>query len=96
MRENDRSRNNGGGKNGVIYMGLISGPNEADDTCGKTTVTGTMDRSFTVLNFNCLLFSSRSHFDFDFTICPIYVSFFSLFIYIHYGLPFTILIFLSG
>ena len=29
-------------------MGLISGPNKADDTCGKTTVTGTMDRGFTV------------------------------------------------
>ena len=36
------------GKNSVIYMGLISGPNKADDTCGKTTVTGTMDRGFTV------------------------------------------------
>jgi hypothetical protein len=23
----------------VIYMGLISGPNKADDTCGKTTGT---------------------------------------------------------
>ena len=34
------------GKNSVIYMGLISGPNKADDTCGKTT--GTMDRGFTV------------------------------------------------
>jgi hypothetical protein len=29
-------------------MGLISGPNKADDTCGRTTVTGTMDRGFTV------------------------------------------------
>jgi hypothetical protein len=36
------------GKNSVIYMGLISGPNKADDTCGTTTVTGTMDRGFTV------------------------------------------------
>jgi hypothetical protein len=36
------------GKNSVIYMGLISGPNTADDTCGRTTVTGTMDRAFTV------------------------------------------------
>jgi hypothetical protein len=27
------------GKNSVIYMGLISGPNKADDTCGRTTVT---------------------------------------------------------
>jgi hypothetical protein len=38
------------GKNSVIYMGLISGPNKADDTCGRTTVTGTMDRGFTVYN----------------------------------------------
>jgi hypothetical protein len=36
------------GKNSVIYMRLISGPNKADDTCGPTTVTGTMDRGFTV------------------------------------------------
>jgi hypothetical protein len=36
------------GKNSVIHMGLISGPNKADDTCGPTTVTGTMDRGFTV------------------------------------------------
>jgi hypothetical protein len=53
VRENDSSRNNGGGKKyfillNVIYMGLISGPNKADDTCGRTTVTGTMDRGFTV------------------------------------------------
>jgi hypothetical protein len=37
------------GKNSVIYMGLISGPNKAEDTCGKTTVTRTMDRGSTVL-----------------------------------------------
>jgi hypothetical protein len=37
------------GKNSVIYMRLISGPNKADDTCGATTVMGTMDRGFTVL-----------------------------------------------
>jgi hypothetical protein len=36
------------GKNSVIYMGLISRPNKADDTCGRTTVTGTTDRGFTV------------------------------------------------
>jgi hypothetical protein len=47
LRENDSSRNDGGGKNGVIYMGIISGPNKADDTCGKTT--GTMERGSTVL-----------------------------------------------
>jgi hypothetical protein len=29
------------GKNSVIYMGLISGPNKTDDTCGKMTVMGT-------------------------------------------------------
>jgi hypothetical protein len=40
------------GKNSVTYMGLISGPNKADDTCGPTTVTGTMDRGFTVLYVN--------------------------------------------
>jgi hypothetical protein len=38
-------------KNSVIYMGLILGPNKADDTCGPTTVTGTMDRGFTVFTF---------------------------------------------
>jgi hypothetical protein len=54
VRENDSSRNDGGGKNSVIYMGLISGPNKANDTCGKTTVTGTMDRGFTVLVLSCL------------------------------------------
>jgi hypothetical protein len=36
------------GKNSVIYMVLISGPNKADDTCGRTSVTGTMDRGFTL------------------------------------------------
>jgi hypothetical protein len=36
------------GKNSVIFMGLISGPNKADDTFWKMTVTGTMDRGFTV------------------------------------------------
>jgi hypothetical protein len=41
------------GENSVIYMGLISGPNKADDTCGPTTVTGTMDRGFTVLCTYC-------------------------------------------
>jgi hypothetical protein len=29
----------------VIYMGLISGPNKADDTCGKT-----MERGSTVFD----------------------------------------------
>jgi hypothetical protein len=35
MRENDSSRNDGGGKNSVIYMGLISGPNKAEIHAGK-------------------------------------------------------------
>jgi hypothetical protein len=61
------------GKNSVIYMGLISGPNKADDTCGPTT--GTMDRGFTVLtysfyfckltfymvNFNCVILKYTSN-----------------------------------
>jgi hypothetical protein len=42
------------GKNSVIYMGLFSGPNKADDTCGATTVTGTMDRGFTVFSLGLL------------------------------------------
>jgi hypothetical protein len=41
-------------KNSVIYMGLISGPNKADDTCGPTMVMGTMDRGFTVLAEHCI------------------------------------------
>jgi hypothetical protein len=36
-------------KNSVIYMGLIPGPNKAEDLCGNTTVTGTMHRGSTVL-----------------------------------------------
>jgi hypothetical protein len=32
----------------VISMGLIWGPNKADDTCGKTAVVGTMERGSTV------------------------------------------------
>jgi hypothetical protein len=30
------------GKNSVIYMGLVPGPNKADNICGKKKVTGTM------------------------------------------------------
>jgi hypothetical protein len=30
------------GRNSVIYMGLIPGPNKTDEICGKTMVTGTM------------------------------------------------------
>jgi hypothetical protein len=45
------------GKNSVIYMGLILGPNKADDLCGKMTVTGTMHRRsivFMKLNNNVM------------------------------------------
>jgi hypothetical protein len=37
------------GKNSVVYMGIIPGPNKADDICGKTKVTGTMQQGSTVL-----------------------------------------------
>jgi hypothetical protein len=37
------------GKNSVIYMGPLPGPNTANDICGKTTVTGTMQQGSTVL-----------------------------------------------
>jgi hypothetical protein len=30
------------GKKSVIYMGLVPGPNKADNICGKTKVTGIM------------------------------------------------------
>jgi hypothetical protein len=36
------------GKNSVIYMGLGPGPNKADNICGKTKVTRTMQRDSTV------------------------------------------------
>jgi hypothetical protein len=36
------------GKNSVIYMGLVPGPNKAENICGKTNVTGTMQRVSTV------------------------------------------------
>jgi hypothetical protein len=43
------------GKNSVSYMGLILGPNKADDTCGKTT--GTMERGSTVHTMIFVLFN---------------------------------------
>jgi hypothetical protein len=45
------------GKNSVIYMGLVQGPNKADNICGKLKVTGTMQRGSTVLYVSnkCLL-----------------------------------------
>jgi hypothetical protein len=36
------------GKNSVIYMGLVPGPNKADNICGKTKVMGMMQRRSTV------------------------------------------------
>jgi hypothetical protein len=36
------------GKISVIYMGLVPGPNKADNICGKMKVMGTMQRSSTV------------------------------------------------
>jgi hypothetical protein len=36
------------GINNVIYMELYSGPKMANGTCGKTIVTGTIDRGSTV------------------------------------------------
>ena len=40
------------GINNVIYMELYSGPKMANGTCGKTIVTGTIDRGSTVLTTN--------------------------------------------
>jgi hypothetical protein len=40
------------GKNGVIYMGLVPGPNKADSICRKTKVTGTMQRGSAVYIVN--------------------------------------------
>jgi hypothetical protein len=36
----------------VIYMELYSGPKMANGTCGKTIVTGTIDRGSTVTERN--------------------------------------------
>jgi hypothetical protein len=38
------------GKNSVIYMWLVPGPNKADNICGKTKVTGMMQRGSTVFH----------------------------------------------
>jgi hypothetical protein len=50
----------------VIYIGLVLGPNKADDICGKTKVTGTMQRGSTVLLFQ-MHHSSECH-------CPMSVQ----------------------
>jgi hypothetical protein len=39
------------GKNSVMYMGLVPGPNKADNICGKTKVMGSMERGCTVLAY---------------------------------------------
>jgi hypothetical protein len=36
------------GKSSVIYMWLVPGPNKADNMCGKTKVTGAMQRGSTL------------------------------------------------
>jgi hypothetical protein len=36
------------GKNSVIYMGIVLGPNKADNICAKTKVMGMMQRGSTV------------------------------------------------
>ena len=36
------------GKNSVIYMVLVPGPNKADNICGKTKVMGAMQQGSTV------------------------------------------------
>jgi hypothetical protein len=41
------------GKNSVIYMGLISGPNKADDTCGKTMGNGNDGTRFNCIFLVC-------------------------------------------
>jgi hypothetical protein len=47
MPKNDSSRNDEGGKDSVIYTGLIPVPNKTNENCGKTMVTGTMNRGST-------------------------------------------------
>jgi hypothetical protein len=46
------------GKNSVIYMGLIPGPNKTDEICGKSMVMGTMHWGSTVLHSECFLSKS--------------------------------------
>jgi hypothetical protein len=41
------------GINNVIYMELYSGPKMANDECGKTIDTGTIDRGSTVHSCLC-------------------------------------------
>jgi hypothetical protein len=41
------------GKNSVIYIGLMPGPNKTDEICGKMIVTGTMQQGSTVIAVHC-------------------------------------------
>ena len=50
------------GKNNVIYMGLVPGPNKPDNICGKTKVTGTMQRDSTLYIYICLHSVHRDNF----------------------------------
>jgi hypothetical protein len=51
------------GKNSVICMGLIVGPNKTDKICWKTMVTGTMHQGSTVYTF---INTNRSDYDKDY------------------------------
>jgi hypothetical protein len=67
------------GKNSVIYMGLISGPNKADDTCGPTTVTGTMHRGFTVYSLLYNVIFNRTYlFDYMYACTVFYLFYFTM------------------
>jgi hypothetical protein len=46
--ENDTSKNDESDIIIRFYMGVVLGLEKINDTCGKTTHTGTMDRGFTV------------------------------------------------
>jgi hypothetical protein len=48
------------GINNVIYMELYSGPKMANDECGKTIDTVTIDRGSTVLYFAQICFSAET------------------------------------
>ena len=58
------------GRNSVIYMRLVPGPNKADNICGKTQVTGTMQRGSTVYNFPFV-----AKIDYTSRMCPAEVTF---------------------
>jgi hypothetical protein len=53
MRENDSCWK-------VIYMGNVQGPEKVNYTCMKTVHAGTIDRGFTVLNYESVKTFSSS------------------------------------